>query len=77
MTAKADKRIRNVSAIRLRAYPIIDRAVEEGIAYGYRRAYKHTDDPQAEDIQEQIRQAVMQALCDVLEFAPFEEEGGP
>ncbi len=34
--------------IKVRAYPVLCRAVEEGVAYGWRRAHKHIDTPDAE-----------------------------
>lgn len=49
-------------------YKIIDRAVEEGVAYGYRRAHKHTDKPSEQAIREQIKQAVMNELSEVIEW---------
>lgn len=55
----------------LRAYPIVARAVEEGVAYGYRRAHKYTDSPSEEGLCEAIVSAVMGELCGVLDF-----EGG-
>ncbi len=53
---------------RFRAYDIISRAVEEGVAYGWNRAHKHTDDPDRNHALEILENAVMNALCEVLEF---------
>lgn len=50
-------------------YAIIARAVEEGVAYGYRRAHKYVDDPEVDTLHEQIEQAVLDALCEVLDLA--------
>lgn len=52
--------------LRFRAYPLIQRAVAEGIAYGYRRAHKHTDTPSEEYVKEEMERGVMDALCDIL-----------
>jgi hypothetical protein len=49
-------------------YTIISRAVEEGVAYGYRRAHKHDDKPSEDHILDEIERAVMNELCDVLQF---------
>ena len=54
--------------IRLNAYAIIMRAVEEGVTYGYRRAHKHTETPGEDAICEAIAMAVSTALCEVMEF---------
>jgi hypothetical protein len=54
--------------IRLRAYDIISDAVERGVNCGMTRAYKHTNDPSSDHIAEQVEQAVMGELCEVLDF---------
>jgi len=54
--------------VRFNGYWIISRAVEEGVAYGYRRAYKHTDKPPEGTVITEIENAVMSALCEVLLF---------
>jgi hypothetical protein len=53
----------------VRAYPILRRAVEEGVAYGYRRAHKHTDAPAVHAIEEHIVSAVMNEVCDYFDFS--------
>jgi hypothetical protein len=58
--------------LRLRTYPILCRAVEEGVAYGMMRAFKYADNPTREHMQEQIEQAVMNALCEVVELGDEE-----
>ena len=50
--------------MKVRAYPVLRRAVEEGVAYGWRRAHKHIDAPDAETIEEQI-------VCAVLAYAGY------
>ena len=57
--------------LKLKTYDIISRAVEEGIAYGYNRAYKHTDQPDESYLKEQISIAVMGALTDVIIFDDY------
>lgn len=52
----------------LRAYRILSDAIESGITLGYRRAHKHTEAPHEEAIVEQIRQAVLDALDEVVDF---------
>mgnify|MGYP003332677866 FL=1 len=54
--------------MKVKTYTIVTRAIEEGIAHGYRRAHKHTDAPTPEAIKESIYNEVMNALCDVIEF---------
>lgn len=61
------------SAIRVNVYEVVSRAVEEGIAYGYRRAHKHEESPGEEHVKAEIEQAVMSALSDVLLFSESAE----
>jgi hypothetical protein len=53
----------------VRAYPVLHRAVEEGVAYGYRCAHKHTDAPDVRAIEEQIVNAVMNEVCEYFDFS--------
>lgn len=54
--------------IQFKTYWIIQRAVEEGIAYGLQRAYKHTANPDNNHIALEIEQAVMSALDEIIDF---------
>ena len=54
--------------VRLNAYAILSRAVEEGAACGVRRAYKHNDQPSEEQVTEAVERGVMNAICEVLRF---------
>ena len=54
--------------MKARSYPVLCRAVEEGIAYGYRRAHKHNDAPSEDDVKDAIYQGVIDAVCEWFEF---------
>jgi hypothetical protein len=56
------------AVVKINAYEIIARAVEEGVAYGYRRAHKYTDKPTEDALCQEIAQAVTGELCEVLKF---------
>ena len=47
-------------------YNIISRAVEEGVALGHSRSYKHTELPEAEVMMNNIAEEVMNALSEVI-----------
>lgn len=53
-------------------YLILERAVEEGIAHGWRRGFKHqpTDPPEgcADAVREALREEVLNAICEVFDF---------
>jgi hypothetical protein len=54
---------------KINLYRLIERAVEDGVAYGWNRAHKHTDTPDPAYVKEQISQAVMNAVCEWLEYS--------
>jgi hypothetical protein len=58
----------NSQQMRVRVYDVLDRAVEEGVAYGWRRAHKHSEKPDEDHAMEALRQAVMSSICEVFEF---------
>lgn len=60
--------------VRFRVHAIISEKVEQGVRYGYSRAHKHTNTPNAEAFTEAIEQAVMDALSEVIDFEPEFDE---
>lgn len=60
--------------IHIKAYEVVARAVDEGVAYGWNRAHKHTDEPDEEDIKDRIAEAVMSTICEFLSFSDDFEE---
>ncbi len=59
--------------MRVRAYPILETAIEEGVAYGWRRAHKHTDTPDEDAICSEIYSGVMNSICEYFEFDDEDE----
>ena len=64
--------------MRIRAYPIVARAVEEGVSYGVTRLWKYHDsdtmtEAQMREWQDRISDAVLSSLCEVIEFDPEPE----
>ena len=57
--------------MKVRTYEVLLRAVEEGVANGWRRAHKHTDTPDEEAVKDQIINAV---LSEVGEWFDFNDE---
>lgn len=51
--------------VKLKLYPILSRAVDEGIAAGWRRAHKHTDTPGEGTISQEIYNHVMNGLSEL------------
>jgi hypothetical protein len=50
-------------------YVIMERAVEEGARLGYRRAFKHVENPSEEAIVEAIVDGVMLTVSEVFVFS--------
>lgn len=63
--------------MKIRAYPIIQRAVEEGILYGIRRLFKYNDAPYDEtrlrDSADVLEDAIMDKLSEVIDFSDEEQ----
>jgi hypothetical protein len=50
-------------------YVILERAVEEGALLGYRRAFKHVENPSEGAIVDAITEAVMLSVSEVFMFS--------
>jgi hypothetical protein len=50
------------------AYRVIIHAVEQGVNYGYRRAYKHDDNPSEEVVIDCIEDEVINQICEWFSF---------
>jgi hypothetical protein len=47
---------------------ILEQAISEGVARGYRRAFKHVENPSENTICETIEEQVMSSLYDYFDF---------
>ncbi len=56
------------ASVKVDAYEVICRAIEEGIGYGWNRAHKHTAHPSEEEIRAAMYNAISNELCEVLKF---------
>ena len=56
--------------MKVKTYSVIDRAVVDGVNYGWNRAHKHTNSPSEDEIKQQIMMAVMQEICEWFDFEP-------
>ena len=48
--------------------PVLEMCIENGLTLGYRRAFKHTDDPTEEQITQAIKDAIMLELYEWFDF---------
>jgi hypothetical protein len=49
-------------------YQVLQMCIENGLAFGLNRAYKHTDEPSKDQILDAIEQAVMEEVHQWFEF---------
>lgn len=56
------------------SYKLLDMCVENGINLGYRRAYKHNDNPSEEVLKEQIQIAIMNEISEWFIFESIHNE---
>ena len=52
----------------VKEYTLLMECIEDGISTGYRRAFKHTEEPGEEYIKEKIFEAVQNEICEYFEF---------
>ncbi len=52
--------------VRAKTFDAIQGAVNAGVAYGYRRAFKYTDTPGEAAIVQEVADSVVRELCEAL-----------
>ena len=57
--------------MKVKTLVILEQAINEGVTRGYRRAFKHVDDPTEESICDHIEECVM---AQIYEYFTFEGE---
>jgi hypothetical protein len=62
--------------VKVRVYNYVDEKMEDAIAYGYMRAYKHTDTPTEDQVKYEIHNSIMNSLCDIFVFGEDEYAAG-
>jgi hypothetical protein len=65
--------------VKAKEYDVLRMAVKDGVAHGWRRAYKHADvEPCAEEadrVKDAIEDEVTNAICEWFDFDTPEAEG--
>lgn len=59
--------------MKVKTYSVIERAVEDGVNYGWNRAHKYTDSPTEDELKQQMMMAVMHEICEWVEFDGYTE----
>jgi hypothetical protein len=47
---------------------VMERAIKEGVGWGWYHAYKHTDEPSKEYLLNYIYEDIMNAVCELFDF---------
>lgn len=55
-------------------YRVMEQAVEEGVKYGFAKAYKYHDAPSEDHVKEAVMDAVMSSICDWFHFSSNSEQ---
>lgn len=63
-----DEKPRFDREVRVKAYDLLEKAVEEGLAWGWQRAHKHTDTPTRDHVVENMEREIMNAIHEVFDF---------
>ena len=58
--------------MKAKSYVVLQRAVEEGVAFGWNWAHKYVDNPAEEKLKDDIAEAVMNAISEVFTFEEVE-----
>lgn len=70
MTKKTTKQKSVSGGLRVDAYRVLELAVEAGVNHGWRRAYKHSDNPSEDDIKQAMTDNIMSSICEWFAFDP-------
>ena len=54
--------------MKVKTIKVLEDCLERGIDYGYNRAYKHNDNPSAEDIKNHIFDAIIMEVYEYFDF---------
>ena len=54
--------------------PVLEMCIDNGLTYGYRRAFKHDDDPSEEQITNTIKESIMHELYEWFDFEALNNE---
>ena len=61
-------------SLKPKTYRILSEAVENGVKYGYYRSYKHTDDPDPEQVKDTIITCVMNEIFEWFDIDDLQDE---
>ena len=57
-----------VTSMKPKILQVLEMCIENGLSYGYRRAFKHDNDPSEEFITNTIKESIMHELYEWFDF---------
>ena len=54
--------------MKVKSYPVLVRAIEDGYKIGWNRAHKHVENPSKDMIEDAVIQAILSEICDWFDF---------
>ena len=54
--------------MKAREYELMQLAVEDGVAIGYARAFKHTDEPSEHEMKDHLQREIINQICEWFDF---------
>ena len=63
-----------VGTMKPKMLPVLEMCIENGLTYGYSRAFKHTDDPTEDQITQAIKDAIMHELYEWFDMEKVDYE---
>lgn len=66
---KLTRRLQPRAEVKINAYAVVSRAIEEGINRGWNRAHKYTDTPDGTTIKSEIEKEVHNSLAEVISWS--------
>jgi len=61
-------------SLKPKTYRILSEAVENGVRYGHYRSYKHTDDPDPEQVKDTIINSVMNEIFEWFDIDDLQDD---
>jgi hypothetical protein len=55
-------------------FPVLEMAVEDGVAHGLNRAHKHIDNPTRDQIVVAVTEGVLNSICEWFDLEQDQEE---
>ena len=63
-----------ITSMKPKILPVLEMCIDNGLAYGYTRAFKHTENPTEEHITNTIKDSIMHEIYEWFDFEELKSE---